>query len=123
YLNGLSSRRLNTGIKTARADLTLSLWEYAGALHGRIEYSTDLFTEPTMQRLSEHYTRLLTVKVAEPDQRPGGALMLSAAEREQLIVEWNQTRQSYPQDQCVHELFEAKVRQTPQNIALVYQSV
>ena len=120
-LNGLSLKRLSTGIKPARADLALALWEYAGALHGKFEYSTDLFTEPTIRRLAEHFKRLLTAMVAEPDQRPGEALMLSGAEREQLIVEWNQTGQSYPQDQCVHELFEAQVRQNPQNIALVYQ--
>src|SRR6185503_5433700 len=120
-LNGLNVKRLKTGVKAARADLTLTLWEFSGALHGRIEYSTDLFTEPTTRRLLEHYARLLATMAAEPDRRPGESPMLSATEREQLLIEWNQTSQPYPQE-CVHQLFEAQVRRTPESIAVGCQS-
>ena len=33
--------------------------------------------------------------------------------RRRLLVEWNQTASDYPQDQCVHWLFEAMVRKMP----------
>src|SRR5947209_14297275 len=45
--------------------------------------------------------------------------LLSAAEREQLLVEWNDTRAEYPRGHCVHTLFEQCVEQNPDTIALV----
>ncbi len=39
--------------------------------------------------------------------------VLSAAERDQVVVEWNQTRRDYPRDQCVHQIFEEQAKRTP----------
>jgi non-ribosomal peptide synthetase component F len=58
--------------------------------------------------------------MAEDDQRMLADLpLLSSAHREQLLVEWNNTEKAYPQDRCIHELFEQQVGQTPNAIALV----
>src|SRR5262249_27219864 len=42
-------------------------------------------------------------------------------ERHQLLVEWNATERPYPQDRCIHELFEAQVERTPNAPALVHE--
>src|ERR1051326_2267819 len=47
--------------------------------------------------------------------------MLSASERNQLLIEWNQTSADYPQQQCIHQLFEAQVEKTPTAIAAIYE--
>ncbi len=39
--------------------------------------------------------------------------MLPEPERRQLLIRWNATAAAYPHDTCVHELFEAQVRRTP----------
>jgi len=44
---------------------------------------------------------------------------LSDAERQKLLVEWNETGLDYPHDACVQEMIEAQVQQTPQAIAVV----
>ncbi|MDZ8189167.1 MAG: amino acid adenylation domain-containing protein [Nostoc sp. ChiSLP02] len=41
-------------------------------------------------------------------------------ERHQLLIEWNQTQTDYPQDKCIHELFEEQVEKTPDAIAVVF---
>ena len=46
---------------------------------------------------------------------------LSAAQRAQLLLGFNDTQVAYPSDRCVHELFEAQVARTPEAIALVYE--
>ena len=46
--------------------------------------------------------------------------LLTDIEREQVLVEWNQTAREYPQDQCVHQLFEAQVERTPEAVAVVF---
>jgi amino acid adenylation domain-containing protein/non-ribosomal peptide synthase protein (TIGR01720 family) len=47
--------------------------------------------------------------------------MLTAAERHQLLVEWNDTHLAFPQDLCIHQLFEAQVEQTPDAVAVVFE--
>jgi len=32
--------------------------------------------------------------------------LLSEEERKRILVEWNNTKAPYPQDQCIHECFE-----------------
>ncbi|MEW5957721.1 MAG: amino acid adenylation domain-containing protein, partial [Chloroflexota bacterium] len=47
---------------------------------------------------------------------------LTEAERHQLLVEFNATGIEFPQEQCIHHLFEAQVMQTPDDIAVVFPS-
>ena len=46
---------------------------------------------------------------------------LSEVERRQVVEEWNQTRRAYPQQQCIHGLFEAEAERTPDAIAMVQE--
>ncbi len=43
--------------------------------------------------------------------------ILSEAERHKILVEWNNTAARYPDDKCIHELFEEQVNKTPDAIA------
>ena len=45
--------------------------------------------------------------------------LVTDAERQQLLVEWNATTAPYPRDRCIHELFEAQVERTPEAVAVV----
>ena len=47
--------------------------------------------------------------------------ILSAAERQRLLVEFNDTSRDYPRGACVHELFEQQVERTPEAVALVFE--
>jgi amino acid adenylation domain-containing protein len=55
--------------------------------------------------------------------RDGDPYLLSPTqpERQQLLVDWNQTNADYPSAACVHELFEAQVERTPANVAVAFQ--
>ena len=54
---------------------------------------------------------LLEGIVANPDQRISELPLLTEAEKRQLLVEWNDTKsQSTRKHNCIHELFEAQVR-------------
>jgi amino acid adenylation domain-containing protein len=44
---------------------------------------------------------------------------MTEAERQRLLVEWNNTRAEYPSDKCVHELFSEQAGRTPHGIAVV----
>ncbi|CAM8828998.1 amino acid adenylation domain-containing protein [Burkholderia pseudomallei] len=45
--------------------------------------------------------------------------VLPSEERHRLLVEWNDTAADYPQDQCLHRLFEAQAARYPDAIALI----
>jgi amino acid adenylation domain-containing protein/non-ribosomal peptide synthase protein (TIGR01720 family) len=47
--------------------------------------------------------------------------ILPMTERQQLLVEWNDTQRDYPKEQCIHELFEEQVEKTPNHIAVVFE--
>src|SRR5439155_6671907 len=44
--------------------------------------------------------------------------LLSESERQQLLVEWNQTASEYPKAECLHQLFEQQAAQTPERSAV-----
>src|SRR5262249_42932906 len=46
--------------------------------------------------------------------------LLTESERHQLLVEWNDTATDYPQDRCIHQLFEEQVTRTPYAVAVVF---
>jgi amino acid adenylation domain-containing protein len=105
---------------TAKFDLSLYLWETDGGLKGTIEYNTDLFDQSTIARLVGHFSTMLEGIAAVPEQRLAEVPVLTAAERRQVLVEWNATRAEYPRQACLHDLVGAQAQQTPEQIAVVY---
>jgi hypothetical protein len=61
--------RVSGATGTAKYDLVLSVMESDHGLLGTWEYNTDLFDEPTIQRLGRRYRQLLEAAVESP-QRP-----------------------------------------------------
>src|SRR5262249_34396338 len=104
----------------AMFDLSWSFWDSPEGLIGQIEYNTDLFDATTIERLATHFMRLLEGVVADPAARLSELPLLSADERRQLLVDWNDTDTDYPRDACIHDLFERQVERTPDAIAVVY---
>ncbi len=97
---------------TSQFDLSLSLNEGGAGLVPdglltTLEYNTDLFDATTMERLLEHWQVLLEAIVRDPGQPIETLPLLTEAESEQLLVQWNATESPIPADLCVHQLFRA----------------
>jgi amino acid adenylation domain-containing protein len=65
---------------------------------------------------------LLKSIVADPDESLARLSLLTTAERERLLVEWNDTYAEYPRHRCVHQLFEEQVGRTPEATAVVFEN-
>ncbi|HSK79411.1 MAG TPA: amino acid adenylation domain-containing protein, partial [Thermoanaerobaculia bacterium] len=104
---------------TAKLDLTLSLSEHEGGLAGTLEHATDLYDGATVDRLMGHFERLLAAAVSTPDEPVSALSLLSPEERGQILIEWNDTAAAPAPRACLHELFEAQARRTPDAVALV----
>ncbi len=68
-----------------------------------------------------HY-RLIKARPRPRNREIAGSELeiLSTAQRQQLLVEFNDTKTDYPQDKLIHQLFEQQVERTPDNIAVVF---
>jgi amino acid adenylation domain-containing protein len=67
-----------------------------------------------------HFQSLLRCIVEDPDRSITALELMSAAERRQILFQWNDTRAEYPGDSCIHHLFEAQADRTPDAVALEY---
>ncbi len=104
---------------TAKFDLGLNISGTPGELQGALEYNTDLFEAATIRRMLSHFEILLTSLVSNPDQRLSELQLLTAAELEQVVFEWNDTVADYPHEKCIHQLFEEQVERTPEAVAVI----
>lgn len=86
------------------------------------EYDADLFDAATIERMTGHFQVILESIVADPDQHLSDLVILAEAERHRLLVEWNDTKSEYPQEWCIHELFESQVQQTPHAVAVILEN-
>ena len=108
-LSGLTMRPLTADSGTTQFDVALTIIEGEKGLWGSLGYSMDLFDAATVTRMVGHFQTLLEGIAADPDQRLSALPILTEAERQQLLMEWNDTQADYPRGQCIHELFEAQV--------------
>jgi amino acid adenylation domain-containing protein len=102
---------------TAKFDLTLFVEEQSNSLGVALEYSTDLFEADTIERMLDHYRKLLESITADPDARLYDLEILTTQEREQLLVEWNDTAITW-ETPSVLTLFEQQVERTPDAVAV-----
>ncbi len=119
-LRDLQLSLLETARETAKFDIVLVMWETEEGLEGSLEYSTDLYDEATMQRLLRQFQTLLEGIVADPSARIADLPLLTALEQQQLLNDWNNTRQDFPQELCLHQLFESQVELSPHAPALIF---
>jgi amino acid adenylation domain-containing protein len=117
---GLRLSYLKVPDETSKFDLFLSVTESGSRLGCNLDYNTDLFEEQTIKRLTGHYLNVLK-GIVERERQISDLSLLSDQEREQIVVEWNQTARPYPQDRLIHELFERQTEKTPEAIALIYE--
>ncbi|MGH9198983.1 MAG: AMP-binding protein, partial [Acidimicrobiia bacterium] len=134
---GLHAEVLEVDPGTAKFDLSLEMVSETDSLSGSFEYNTDLFDEAMIQRMADHFLRVLEGIAVQPDSPVSTVPLLSDAERHELLISWNATdplssdvstpssaqRTAGLQQPCLHELFEAQVARTPNAVAIVWNGL
>jgi len=108
--------------RAAKFDLTLIMMESDEGYFYEFEYNTDLFEKPTVLRMARHFETLMRTLVQKPQQAIARAELVNEEEKQQLLYDWNRTSSPLPETQVIHLLFEERVRETPDNIAVVYNN-
>ncbi|MBZ4402304.1 LLM class flavin-dependent oxidoreductase [Myxococcus sp. AS-1-15] len=116
---GLVLRPFDIPQQEGQFDLSLELTETDASLGGVLKYRTDLFDAASIHRMVGHLETLLEGLVEDPERRLSELPLLTPEERRQVLDTWNDTRSARTPASCLHELFEARVRASPESIALV----
>ncbi|MCI0912462.1 non-ribosomal peptide synthetase [Pseudomonas putida] len=118
-LAGMQVDYLVNDASATKFDLYLEVTDLDGRLGCCLTYSRDLFDEPRIARMAEHWQQLLTGLLDDPEQRLCELPMLADAER-QVMIGQLQGEHHYALDQTLHGLFAAQAARTPQAGALTF---
>ena len=132
-LPGLVFSPVEFETKTTRFDLELYVWkctdnfrnlwgkgwQQSDGLRGVVVYNTDLFDSATIASLRHHFQTLLEEIVAHPDTQLSALSLLNTTEQQDLLQQWSSHQSNYPAV-CIHQLFEAQVKQRPTAVALQF---
>ena len=85
-----------------------------------VEYNTDLFDRPTIERLIGRYLTILEAAAAAPATALAALPLLPDDER-RLLRAWNATDAPYPRDQIFVSLFEDQAARDPDAAAVSFE--
>ncbi len=102
-------------------DLHLTMITGNEELIATFDYNAALFDEAVICRMAGHYQTLLTGALAAPESSIAALPLLTPAERDQLLVAWNETAADFPRDGSIQALFETQAARTPEAPALIFE--
>jgi amino acid adenylation domain-containing protein len=117
-LPGLRLERVTQHAGTALFDMLWFAIEVPEGLLLRVEYSTDLFDEATIDRALGHFQKLLEAAVAHPEHRISRLPLLTEHERHTILREFNATDVEFPA-LCLHSFVELSAARVPYATALI----
>jgi amino acid adenylation domain-containing protein len=85
-----------------------------------LEYNSELYEAETAERMLRNYEALVEA-LANHSGLQISEMPLASAERERVLVEWNQTSCGYEDQKTVPELFEEQVRIAPEQVAVDHE--
>ncbi|MCP5050157.1 MAG: amino acid adenylation domain-containing protein, partial [bacterium] len=121
-LDGIDIAALQNHYNTSKFDLTVEAVERENDISITIGYNTDLFKEERVRRFSDHFTHLLEGLTRDPEQEIGTIDILTPGEKHRLLIEFNNTNTHYPVNKTIGQIFEGRVDNTPDSIAVVFRN-
>jgi amino acid adenylation domain-containing protein len=103
----------------SKFDLTLTAVTIGEKLLFVVEYGTKLFKPHTIDRTIGYFRKILDLLSGDPDQRISAIEIITAAEKSQILYEFNDTQSPYTGNKSIHKLFAEQVERIPDHIALI----
>ncbi|AKS08856.1 non-ribosomal peptide synthetase [Pseudomonas trivialis] len=122
-LAGMTVEYLANDARATKFDLNLEVTDLDHRLGCCLTYSTDLFDEPRIARMAEHWRNLLEALIANPQQRLSELPLLTAAEQRALQDSLGAEAGEHRLDQCIHQLFSQQAAARGDAPALTFAGV
>jgi surfactin family lipopeptide synthetase C len=88
----------------------------------RLSYDSTCFEPATIARMLSHLTTLLGLFATHPERRLAVLALLTQAEHNRIVIDWNRTATAYPAHMTIHQLFEEQAARTPEAVAIRFQN-
>ncbi|MGK5093362.1 amino acid adenylation domain-containing protein [Deltaproteobacteria bacterium TL4] len=85
-----------------------------------LAYYTSKFSSSTINTLLKHLDHLLEQIILRDVKQLKDLSLLTEEESYQQLVAWNGSRVKYPDEKCIHHLFEEWAEKTPDTVALIW---
>jgi tyrocidine synthetase-3 len=105
----------------SKFDLSLRIRETEKRMYCNLEYCTALFQLESIEEIIGYFRRIICQVAQKPDIKISDINILSKEERERILIAFNQTEVAYSKEKLLHQLFQEKVKKTPENISLIYE--
>ena len=115
---GVEARLRHFRHHIAHLDIMLEIVDDEAGLLLNWEYRTSIFREDTITRMAEHFRCILEAFASNKDTAVKDIDILSSGERQQLLVDFNQTQADWPRDKTVHRIIEEVTERFPDRIAV-----
>ena len=122
-LAGMTVEYLANDARATKFDLNLEVTDLDHRLGCCLTYSTDLFDEPRIARMAEHWRNLLEALIANPQQRLSELPLLTTGEQRALQDSLGVEKGEHRLDQCIHQLFSQQASQRADAPALTFAGV
>ncbi|WP_404483990.1 non-ribosomal peptide synthetase [Pseudomonas sp. HT11] len=119
-LAGMTVEYLANDARATKFDLNLEVTDLDHRLGCCLTYSTDLFDEPRIARMAEHWRNLLEALIANPQQRLSELPLLTAVEQRALQDSLGMEAGEHRLDQCIHQLFSQQASKRADAPALTF---
>ncbi len=98
----------------------LEVYDFRDTVELHLKYQRNLFEAGTIRRHLGYLETLMAAIAEDPGRRIDEYDCLPEQELSLLLDGFNDTACEFPKEHCVHELFEAKAAQVPDNTALIF---
>ncbi|MCP4220451.1 MAG: amino acid adenylation domain-containing protein, partial [bacterium] len=115
---GLDIRAFDFEYDVSRFDMTLQAFEVGQELSIVFRYSTVLFKESTIERFMSYFTELVVSVCADADVKISNLNILPEAEREKLVLDFNDNATPFPAEKTIHQRFEEQVEKSPDRVVI-----
>ncbi len=102
----------------SKLDLIFEGTEIENKIIFQLEYATKLFKKQTIEGLSNHIVEIIKQIIHNVDITISEIEILTKAEREKILNEFNDTKVKYPKIETIHQVFEKYVEKVPNKIAV-----
>ncbi|MCP5054393.1 MAG: AMP-binding protein, partial [bacterium] len=113
---------LSLGDRDRVSKFDLSIEAVVGeTLSFEFEYSTALFKQETIQRFARYFEAVARSVTRDIEGKLSSIRIITEEEREQVLIDFNNTRQDHSNDQTARQLFQRQVEKSPYGTAAVFE--
>ena len=102
-------------------------WFVNGIIHKddsiefQVQYNTDLFTASSLRWIFDGFEEFLNQILVDPNRSLSELPILNVAQRQKVLVDWNDTSRDYQAESTLHGEFARQVQSTPDHVAVKFE--